>query len=545
MLSFVKIKKCINTLAGALFVYLFATGCANIVPPQGGPKDETPPQLVKEKSTLNFQTNFQKQRIELTFDEWVQIQDAFNQVVISPPLQYPYELTLKGKTARFDFSTKEELRPDATYTINFGEAIKDLTERNPADNLRFVFSTGPFIDSLQLKGTIVDARTAEPVKGALFMLYDNLSDTVVRTERPFYFARADEKGQFQIDNIKAGTFKGFALADGDLNYLFNQPSEKIGFPDDFIVMNDSTPSVTIRLFDNKQPITLLDDNAKQYGVLKLTFNQPPANLALTYSDIGQKVVYEYDRDTLKVWYDSPSDQRWEFYVRQDTFLNDTAKVAALDRAKFLSGARLSDLNKAPNIRLNPSQPLQFNFNYPLAGFDPALIHLYEDTIRKEVTPVMEIDSAVQRKLTLTFPWKEGVPYELQFLPGALTDLYGLHNDTITKKLQVAQRKDFGTIRLVADSLEAGVYLVLRLTGQDGSLVKEIQTLGRTAFTQTIPALNPSQYNLEVITDWNKNGRWDSGDYDAHLQPEPIEINKLEPLRANWDLEVRVQPPAKK
>ena len=122
----------------ALLAILLLARCANIVPPVGGPKDETPPQVVEEKSTPNKQTNFQKQRIELTFDEFVVLEDVFNQVVVSPPLQYRPTLSLKGKTLRIDFDSRDTLLENVTYTINFGEAIKDLTEKNQADNLRFV-----------------------------------------------------------------------------------------------------------------------------------------------------------------------------------------------------------------------------------------------------------------------------------------------------------------------------------------------------------------------------------------------------------------------
>lgn len=98
------------------------SGCANVIAPVGGPKDEAPPVVVEEGSTPNFQTRFQRQRILLNFDEWIQITEVAKQVVVSPPLEHPFEITLKGRTLRFDFDEREVLRDSATYTINFGAA---------------------------------------------------------------------------------------------------------------------------------------------------------------------------------------------------------------------------------------------------------------------------------------------------------------------------------------------------------------------------------------------------------------------------------------
>lgn len=518
------------------------TACANIIPPAGGAKDETPPKVVEALSTPNLQTNFVKQTIELSFDEWVQLQDVFTQVVISPPLRYPFDVSLRKRTVLFAFDEREVLRSDATYTLNFGESVKDLTERNPAEDLRFVFSTGSYIDSLIFSGTIVDARTAEPVKGALFMLYDNLSDTVVRTERPFYFARADEKGQFTIENVKPGAFKGFALLDADLNYLYNQASEKIGFPPDTLTVGQNNQAIEVRLFEPEKKLTLQGADASRYGLLKLIFSGQPRDLSLDYQNIGQKIVYEYERDTLRVWYDTQSEERWEFYVRQDTLLNDTARVTAVGRATFLSGARLTEGTRSPLIKVNPSKTATLTFNRPLEQIDTSRVLVLEDTLKTRVQAALQIDSVNRRQLNISIPWREKISYEVLLLPGAVTDMYGIANDTTRRTLVVGQAKEYGNMLLRGDSLPEGLNLVVQVLSQDGGLVNEFQTKGKTSFEADINALTPSNYTLQVVADLNGNGRWDSGDYDQRRQPEPVKITKLDALRASWDLEVAIRPP---
>ncbi|MEZ4985296.1 MAG: Ig-like domain-containing protein [Saprospiraceae bacterium] len=169
-------------LAGVL------VGCANPMAPVGGPKDEQPPRIDSLRSTPDMQTNFRPQTIELTFDEWLKLDQPNQKVVISPPIQ-GYVVRLKGKTVIVDLGDKDTLRANVTYVVQFGDAVKDLTEGNAVKDLRYVFSTGPYIDSLTLGGKVVDAYTGEPQSGVLVMLYDNLADSVFRKERPFYFSK--------------------------------------------------------------------------------------------------------------------------------------------------------------------------------------------------------------------------------------------------------------------------------------------------------------------------------------------------------------------
>ncbi|MCB0552667.1 MAG: Ig-like domain-containing protein [Phaeodactylibacter sp.] len=521
-------------------IALALTFCANPLPPEGGLKDVDPPKLVVEESTPNFQTKFQKKTIELTFDEWVEVQDVFNQVVVSPPLEYKFELSLKRKTVRFSFDEREQLRPEATYTINFGEAVKDLNERNPAENLRFVFSTGDFIDSLSVTGIIVDAQTAKPVESALFMLYDNLSDTVVRTERPFYFARTGKDGRFQIENVKAGLFKGFALKDANLNYRFDQALEPIGFPDSLLVVSDSLqPDLLVKLFTEERPLRLLESDDSRYGLVRLAFSKAPEGLNLSYEDVGQQnVAYEINPDTTKVWFDLPEEKSWKLYLRQDTVLNDTVQVRSRNRQDFLEKARLSFRPQGSQvININPSRPIELAVNHPVLRYDTSLIRFYEDTLRTLVQPQLSLDTNGQRRLSIAYPWKEGLPYEMELMPGAFTDIYGLQNDTIIQKYKAELRKNFGNLALTIDSLSADTSYIVELLGKGDELVERFLVQGLNTFQQSFTALPPGNYSVRIITDWNGNGRWDSGNYDLYLQPEPISQKPLEQqLRASWDLE---------
>lgn len=515
--------------------------CANPGRPEGGPRDEDPPTLVPEKSSRNYKINYEKAPIELAFNEWVEIRDAFNQVIISPPLEYKYELSIKGKTIIFEFDEREELRENATYTINFGEAIQDITERNPAQDVRYVFSTGDYIDSLSVRGIIVDAKTSEPIEGALFLLYENTADSVVRTERPFYFGRTDVEGQFIIRNVKAATFKGFALLDNNLNYLFDQAQEAIGFPDSLLLVSDSLqPSVSIRMFNEVLPLRVTAGDDSQYGQVRIAFNQPlPEDVSITNENISQrKVIYEYQPDTTKIWYEVTTNQPWQIYIQQDTILYDTIDVRSRDRSAFLETAQLKFEGRGGGSKLHPKHLLKLNFNHPILAYDTALVRLYEDTSRTLVQPAFRLDTNGQRTLLLDYKWKSSKLYGLELMPEAVTDIYGLKSDTIIQDIEVDLLKNYGNLLLTVDSLSADSAYVLELL--DGEQTVETYTItGQTTFQRELKYIRPATYSIRITEDWNGNGRWDSGEYDTYQQPELMYRRDLEQLRANWDLEAVV------
>lgn len=528
-------------VAVMLFVH-----CATPSPPLGGLKDEIPPEVVPDKSTPNFQTNFQKQRVELTFDEWVQVQDIFNQVVVSPPLQHRFKVSLKGKTVRFDFDEREVLREDVTYTINFGEAVQDLSERNPAEGLRFVFSTGAYLDSLQVSGILVDAITADSVKGGLFMLYDNFADSVVRTQRPFYFSKTDKKGNFKIENVKAGTYKAFALEDTDFNYLFNQQAEKIGFPDGLVTISD-TAALPLRLllFQEEPSLRVFEVDTAQYGLVKVLYNRLPNDLQVSSDGLATPPRYAFDKDTLKVWYtaQAPDTLPWKLYLQQDTSYLDTLPLSHRKQAAFLRGAKL--LNNSPGtVKIHPADALKLRFSHPLASFDTSLIRMVEqgDSLATPLSFGLRIDTTDDgRTLLLSHPWPEDKKYILTMLPQAIGDWYGLRNaDTLSTAVQIDNRRNYGNILLTLNGLDSAQAYVLQLISPSGLVLKESRIADQRSHQERYPNLPPGGYSIQIVTDRNRNGRWDTGRYDTATQPEPRETKKLDNLRANWDLDTVVK-----
>lgn len=544
--------------------YLFAlwvltlAACARPVAPEGGAKDVAPPAVVVEKSTPNMTTRFEGKEIRLTFDEWVVLQDAANQVLVSPPLAKRPEITLKGKTVQVRFKEDEVLRPNTTYTINFGTSVKDLHENNPAKDLRFVFSTGDFIDSLSLAGNVVDAYTDEPVENIGVMLYDTPDDSIIRKERPYYLARTDKTGAFSIPNVRAGVFKCVAIEDANQNMKWDGESERIGFPLEPVTMSDSTRNAPrLRLFKATPPLRLISTNANRYGLIKLGFTAPPDSIRLQPDLTGLKWLQERDKDTIVIWYDRPDSTAWKMIAGKDTvsvkalsrgsFLANNQMLFADERAPAVNNQRRNrpaDPAPAPGkvklppktTNINPNKPLLLAFNNPVATFDTSKWHLNPDSVPVRTFTVTS-DSMGLRTLRLQAQWQEGKAYRLTMLPGAVTDMFGTANaDTLVRILVAPVEKQLGALNLTLQNLIPGQVYVLQLL--NGNALEE-----ERIFTAVIPEkrfafskLQPVTYTATLIGDQNGNGRWDPGDYFAHRQPEPVFSRKLEPLRANWEVE---------
>lgn len=538
---------------------LLLCACARQGAPTGGSKDTTPPKVDTVLSTRNFSTRFSQRRIELVFDEWITLSDVGAQVVVSPTLAKRPELKLKGKKVIVELPEEDTLRPNTTYTINFGTAVKDLHEGNPADNLRFVFSTGDYLDSLTVRGSVVDAFTNEPVDKVSVMLYENLADSVPRKERPYYFGRTGKTGQFLIENVRPGSFKVVAIEDVSGDLKWDGQNERIAFPDAVLSVNDTTkPSLTLKLFKNQSKRRLIDSKTIRFGLEKLIFTAPPDSVSLLNNATDLHFLVEKIQDTLLVWYDMTEPAGWQLYVD-----SDTVQVKNLPREDFLKNHKLifadevrvnasagkfagkpaappGGANTVKNISLSPAKPAILPCNTPVVAIDTSKWLFLLDSNRVENFTARP-DSAAPRNLQLSLAWKPGKAYKLTLLPGAMTDFYGVANtDTLQRIFNILGEKQLGSLTLSIENLVPRMHYVLQLLNGQNVETERVFEAELTDKKLIFNSLQAATYTTRLIEDRNANGRWDSGDYFAHLQPEQIFSKKLDPLRANWELEATMR-----
>lgn len=282
-----------------LFVLLLA-GCAKVVSPSGGPKDETPPVIVSS-SPENKSVNINNNEITIVFDEYIKPFQA-NQIIISPYQEEMPELQFIGKS--LVIKLQEELEPNTTYSIDFNGAIKDYRQDNVIETLDYAFSSGAVLDTAQFSGQLIEAESGEPfVSETIRVMAYPVGDSLFYKEPPRYLAKVDTTGSFVLKNLVAGEYNLYALDDLNFNNYFDQIGEAIAFLDAPIQTVDSTASEqTLFVHLSKDSINRIENNNKlKEGQGSIVFTQKYQEISLE-DESGLYIERAAKSDTLSIWY---------------------------------------------------------------------------------------------------------------------------------------------------------------------------------------------------------------------------------------------------
>lgn len=537
---------------------ILIVACAVVVPIQGGPKDIIPPKVVRS-APANFSTNFTGQRIVITFNKFVALKDIDKQKLISPPMIKDPEFKLKGKSLVITF--KEPLQKDATYSIYMGNAIVDITEGNPLAGYSFVFSTGSSIDSLGMNGNVVEALDQKPPKDALAMLYEGTSDSLPYLTRPLYVARVSDSGDFRLNNLRKGHFKLIILQDLNSNYLYDK-GEAIAFADTLLPAHRLEPQkldslgkpVHIKMKTRKGLVlSMFKESDSVQRVLRAAMVAPnhlqiTARLAVKKPKL-EKVVADNEgpwylgetnatRDTLDYWLKNIKSDSLHFILRDGDKSLDTLNISIVYKGKNALKAARSGVKQKLRLKLNVANGGSFALHSslmlladnPLKKADFSTFKLIQDSVA--IQPKAEFSDSLKRRIIINNILLEGAQYQLIIPDSVFEDIYGSANDSIAVKFKTRTLKEYGSLRIKVHMKDPQSYVV-QLLSADGKVVKEdrISADGKIEY----PYLLPGKYKLKAIQDTNRNGRWDTGNYLRHLQPEHIIVfPKVLDLRANWE-----------
>jgi uncharacterized protein (DUF2141 family) len=516
--------------------------------PNGGPKDTKPPKVVR-CVPANRSVNFSSQTVTITFNKFVQLRDADNQIFISPSLNKKTVFKTKGKSVVITF--KSPLRANTTYTINFGEAIIDITEGNKLENFSYVFSTGTYLDSMGISGHVHYAFNNSTEKGILVMLYDTITDSIVHS-RPLYFSRTDSSGKFKMRNLKIGTYKLVALKDMNANYKYDLPNESIAFCDTPIVINDTTRVYELALFTALPPKQhFLGAHSYDFGKVRFDFARNADSIHIMPIDTaaGDSLYYkEYSmgKDTITAWLNDVRTKTIKFIVIGKG-LPDTANVymKTIDSMKQVKPHWQTNLvsGSSKSLMLPFNSPVILHLNYPFKSYNKNTVIITDDSIKKTFTASLSDSMPDKRKMYIKFPFKEGRKYHVVIPAQSLVDIYGIANDTAKLFFQTQTAEDAGNLDIKITVPVSDDSWFLQVFDDGGNLIVQHPLKFAQTNTVSFTGLQPAKYSARVIEDHNHNGRWDTGDYWHHIQPEKVfQYSNAINVRPNWDLEAEIKIP---
>ena len=524
-------------LISAVLLIVVISGCAKRGSPTGGPVDSIPPVLINASPKINS-TNFDSKEIRLTFDEFVKLDKVDEQLIISPPLnKSSYEVKpLNGVTKKVFLEFIDSLETETTYSINFGNSIKDNNEGNPLTFFSYTFSTGETIDSLYVRGNISDAfdkETDDYISIHLYRIDSIFNDSIIYNNRPTYISNSLDSTSYQFKNIKEGKYLILALKDIDNNYFFDPFYDKIGFIDSLITLpRDSI--INFKLF--KEETSLIWDKPHFINSEKIGFGYygklDLKNIKIE-SSIPDSVNYTYtkenEKDTLIFWLSKNSFDSLNFNLIE----KDTTKLVTVkfDRAKDTLIDSLSISPKTANI-IHLKETFKLSSNIPLKNIEDSLI-----TIRDIDSLIVPFTTSINDNLDqidIEFEVSPSDNYRVFILPEAIKDVRGVSNDTLQYNVVSQSLEDYGNVYLDVIRNSSSKF-ILQMIDSNGEVVRVFKNVNQDA-TYNFDYVRPGKYIFRLIEDANNNDKWDTGNYLKKIKPERVYYfsNELE-VRANWDL----------
>ena len=566
--------------------------CANIGNPSGGPIDKTPPIFMRSNPTPNA-VNVKDRKIEIFFDEIVTLKDPSTKIIVSPAQTEMPRMSALGRKVTVELV--DSLLPNTTYTIDFSNSIQDNNEGNAIDNFAFAFSTGSVIDSMRVSGYVLDSRTLEPMQSVVVGLQSNLADSAFHKEKLQRVALTNDRGQFTIRNVSPGSYHIFALKDLDRDYKFGNPTEDIAFLDSIIVPSIGSREAADTVYNDLNEIdTILRATRPAYfpnDILLSMFNEDrksqylannlrvdSTRISLTFaaasdtlpslSIVGRNDVpdqwYTLERsqtnDTLTYWIrpphlvsadtlmvattylrtDTASNLSWGTDTLKFTFQRQKAKKKKKnEETDSLEQIRFMELHPLANGTQEVYAPLLLQTGTPIERYSREAFHLQRklqnDTTfyPAEIKSIALRDSTLNRRdLMLKVDWEPGAAYTLAVDSLAMTDIYGLQTKPLKVDFNVRKMEEYGNIVFNIPAVRDSAIVEL-LDGTEKIVLRAPVKSHRAELLNLLPG----KYYARLFIDRNGNGKYDTGNYDMHLQPEetvyyPGAIN----LKKNWDVE---------
>lgn len=569
-----------------LITSIYIYSCANQGSPSGGPRDTIPPLLI-ESIPVNKSINYKGQEFQFIFDERVNADKLKSQLLITPHIENKFNVKVRKNELTLTFD--EPFNDSTTFTLNFSDGVVDVTEKNPVINLSFAFSTGHYIDSIYVNGKITDLYTNEDKDGFIVGLYQITDSIDLLKDKPRYFAKTNEKGQFLIENIKNGYYKILTFNDENKNLILNPETEDHGFLSDSIDLTLSLDSVRIQtqLINASEFRSIRSKKTGRY--FDVQYNKPFIQYHLTKLDSthtlpippnnrvkGNKILRFYPRET----YQYNIDSLGLIITAIDSMFNQSIDTAYI---QFAETSRKPEAFKASffpsdNAYVDPLVHHTYSFDKPIETFYQDSLFILYDTLKIELVPDSTI-SWNKNKTELTFD----ILLDKDFLATEIDTLLKIYSDTTkidslavndttrTDSIRMAKYDYFSSVNTnqVTVSFPKGTFIsvegdstpavrnnykfksldqlgsvsgqittdyqsfTLQLVNAKYEIIEELQNTTTFSF----PYVKPGKYTFRIMIDNNSDGTWSYGNILKDEMPESVYFYpEIFDVRANWQLE---------
>lgn len=543
-----------TSLVASITFIFFLAACASQSMPTGGLKDITPPTLISTYPN-DQSTNFNGNTIILEFDEDITTVKLQEELQISPFIDGTYKSTVKRNRLTLEFD--KPFAPNTTYTFSFGKGVVDFNEKNVPKNIKLAFSTGDKIDSLLITGTISSLIKGGNLENAMVGLYaynDAEADSFdITNRRPLYFSLTDSVGRYAIENIKSGRYKVYALAEpkDKRDYIYNQNTELIGFYEEPLQIGVSYSGVNFKVIQYDILPFRLSGARQRAQYFEVKFNKNIADYTIKYLDEGKNVDY----DTL--FYPVMQDEYINFYNRN---MNKEDSVSALMSFTDSIGNKIDttltvvfgkvrkprestftvreDPPSATPILPNKELELKLFFNKPVINmqYDSIVIGFKGDSIGNRTTAKdwkfnkNRTEVSFIKKIELSTDKQKA--FQLQIRSNTFISV---ENDTLkdTKNLEYHQGDESSYGVIGGQILGSYDNFIIEVIDDKGKIEQTIQNQRKYRFKN----LSTGKKTIRVLIDKNGNGKWENGDFEKRILPEPVvHLGRELELKANWEFE---------
>ena len=510
--------------------------CAKKGRPDGGPKDEDAPLFVTANPPYET-INFDKNEINIYFNEYIKLKDLSKQLIISPPLnpENPTLISPQGSPSKYiKIQILDTLLENSTYIFDFGNSVQDNNEANTLERFKYVFSTGAYIDSLTLSGSVKNSFKSESVENIKLLLYrldSAYTDSAVYNRKPDYVTSTLDSSNYEFSNLRKGNYLLVALNDAGSDYVFNPKTDEIGFLKDTIWLpRDSIIKTELSIFKEELPYIFRRGKEIRKGQLIFGYQGKPSNIKIenlsAVPDNFQTIIFpEKDKDTLNLWH-SPIEKDSLIFKISNNNIIDTITVAL--RKKQLDSLTVTKITGGV---LNIKDTLFFSTNNPIIKIDTSKINfVHTDSIYITYKAFI---SKKESSVGFLFEKKFKTSYKLNLYPDALVDIFETSNDTVISQFRTRSIEDYGEISLAIQNPEK-VPVIIQLTDiNDVTVAQETSSENKII---SFKYLIPKKYKIRIIYDTNNNGKWDTGNYLEKKQPEPVQyFPEVQEIRPNWVL----------